>query len=451
MSATEKMHPIDGENNPAEASAAVDTVENGTDESGIAPEKPNENGKKRRTNLNNLWPKIICVLAAVLVWFYVSGDKSINYEKEFYSIPVSFDSLETVINRNMGIVSGADSVVNVTVSGTRSDVNRIKVDDLRASCDLSEVTEPGQYSIPILCDSPGGTAVISVIPSTVTVYVDESIEKSVPVEARLVKGGTVNLNYRIDKLEPAVDTVTITGPKEEIDKIEKAVVDVSLDTAIEQSTKWMGNVYLVDRDGHRYSNHYIGIDRESINITVHVNKYESVPITVKYKNDDAGELGYDVIVTPGNVEIKGSKSIVEAVETVYTKPVDISNIRGITAFSVGLDLPEGVELTDDQSSSVTVSITPNDSKNTIVTPNIVMINVPKGCTAVPKVPSLTVEFYGITESLSKLSPENVYAVADLSGCDGQGDYKVALEVYYPEIKGIRLYDDVTYTAEITIS
>ena len=451
MSTTDNMYPVDDENNQADVPTEAGEVDSYADKGSSVSEKSDENGKKSRTNFNNLWPKIICILAALLVWFYVSGEKSINFEKEFYNIPVSFDSLEAIKNNNMGIVSGVDSVVNVTISGTRSDVNRIKLDDLRASCDLSEITVPGRYSVPILCDSPGGTAVISVIPSTITIYVDESSEKSVPVEAKLVKGGTANLGYRIDKLEPSEGTVTITGPKGEIEKIEKAMVDVVLDSGVERSVKWMGEVYLVDYDGQKYSNHYIGIDRESINVTVHVNKYESVPIAVKYKNDDAEELGYEVIVTPGTAEIKGSKDLVESIDNIFTKPVDISNIRGITAFSVELDLPEGIELADKQSSSVTVSITPNDSKSTIVTPNIVMINVPKGFAAAPKVPSVTVEFCGVNESLSKLSPENVYAVANLSGCDGPGEYKVALKVYYPDIKGVSLDDDMTYTAEIIIS
>ena len=62
MSTTDNMYPVDDENNQADVPTEAGEVDSYADKGSSVSEKSDENGKKSRTNFNNLWPKIICIL-----------------------------------------------------------------------------------------------------------------------------------------------------------------------------------------------------------------------------------------------------------------------------------------------------------------------------------------------------------------------------------------------------
>ena len=88
--------------------------------------------------------KILCVLAAIILWFYVVMTDTTTDEKVFSGISVDIrgrDRIEDTLG--LTIISGYDLTVDVTVKGPRADINRLTVDDVKAYIDTKTVDGAG--------------------------------------------------------------------------------------------------------------------------------------------------------------------------------------------------------------------------------------------------------------------------------------------------------------------
>ena len=407
-----------------------------------------EKAELNREKFSRLGAKIVCVLAALLVWFYVSGEQSPTYEKTFYSIPVTFDGMASLERQGYTIISGNNATVDVTVSGKRSEVNQMKKDDISVVADLSPVHSPDFYDVKVDAVTTGSASASKISPATVEVYIDRSSQKMVPVVPALVSGGTTDLSIRIDPLVPSFSQIRITGPAEELEKISHAAADVSLDRLIDSSVEYTASLYLVDTSGNRYSNLYVKADKTEVKVTVPVYKYKTVPISVAYVGASAEDMGYGVELSRKTAEIRGNADVVDSVDSIKTEPIDIGRINGEIVLTCKLSVLPGIEIMDEED-SITVDLIPGEGSNVgVTTSNICFINQSASLRVSQESFAVTFEFSGNPTSVSRLTPETVYALADLSAYTKEGTYSVPLTVYYPNDIGMRLVGE--YTISVTL-
>ena len=407
--------------------------------------KPQNKDKKKYGSFS---AKVICVLAAILVWFYASGEQSSTYEKNFYNVDVQYEGLSSLEAQGYTLITGKNASVDVVVSGKRVDVNSIGKSDVVVSADVSGIYAPGEYTLSLEVELPGGATAKDTTPDTVVVYVDKSAQREIQVVPRITSGGTSEISIKIEELIPAYSTIRVTGPEEELSKISHAAIDIALDRLVDSSVEYTGQIYLVDRNGNTYFNAYVKTDKSEIKVTVPVNKYKTVPLEVAYSGATAGELGHSVKLSKQSVEIRGNVDIIDAIDVIKTESVDITGVTGNTSIVARLAVPPGAEIVGEDD-TVTLSIEPaSDNTLSITTSNVVLINIPKGFSARLEDDSKTFTFTGNAAGISKLNNKNVYAVADLSAYKGKGTYDVKLSVSYPELSGVMLKDE--YFARVTI-
>ncbi len=404
----------------------------------------------QKKSFGSFWAKVICVLAALLVWFYVSGEQSPTFEKTFYNIAVNYDGMASLEKQGYTIISGNNPTVDVTVSGKRTEVNNIGKDDITASADLSGIYGPGEYTLTLSVATPGNTSSKTVNPESVVVYVDKSSQKEIPVVATVVSGGTTELSIKIEDPVPAYETVRVTGPDEELAEISHAAIDIALEGLVDSSVEYTGQLYLVDKNGNTYSSAYVKTDKTRITVMIPVNKYKTVPVEVAYSGDSADVVGYDTELSLKNVEIRGNADVIDAISSVKTENIDLSKITGNTGITTELAVPPGAQLVDESQSTVTVFVSPRTSNNaSVITSNIALINIPAGLSARIDEKSKTFSFSGSIGEVSKLTSTNVYAVADLSPYTAAGTYDVKLEVHYDDnLHDIKLIGD--YYCKVTL-
>ena len=82
-------------------------------------------GKKKNYGL---LPKILSVFAAFILWLYVF--QAVEVEKQFKDIPITVENFDTSLE--LDISGGFDHTVDVTVTGTNSEINAITAEDIRA-------------------------------------------------------------------------------------------------------------------------------------------------------------------------------------------------------------------------------------------------------------------------------------------------------------------------------
>ncbi|MFR5863860.1 MAG: YbbR-like domain-containing protein [Acutalibacteraceae bacterium] len=125
-------------------------------------------------------------LLAILMWFYVLGYDSPNFEKRFAGIDVSVSGAAELKEKNgFAVLSEFSFTVDVTVAGKKTDVNRLSSDDIRAYIDISSLTENGRVPVRIQVDLPNGIRLASLSTDTVYIYVDRSVTAEIELDVEL--------------------------------------------------------------------------------------------------------------------------------------------------------------------------------------------------------------------------------------------------------------------------
>ena len=398
--------------------------------------------KKRSKGFSSFFAKVVCVAAAIIVWFYVSGEQSITYEKKFTGVEIKYN-MGTLGEKGYKIVSGKNTTVDVTVTGTRREVSEMTVEDIVARADLSNISNAGEYPVKINVSTPGNTNVKDVYPYELNLYIDTPVQKSfvVNVEMHNLAMGDPSLKIRNSIL--SVNEVWVSGPEEEVNKIAGAKID--LDFSGERITNSVSRtgiaIKLVDQEGNIYRSPYLTLDEQETNVDIIVNKYVTVPVKPKYSGGfDADEAGYSEVVEPGEISIKGTPEVVSGITYIETAEIDADDIRGEGYENeVGLSFPVGIEADGTTPKNVMVSLERTNGKSAVTTTNIVLINKNPKLDYELDIESVKIIFSGNLADIEMLSDKNVYVIADMGGITREGEYEnVKLR---PHVFGMNVLDD----------
>ena len=166
------------------------------------------------------------------LWFYVITVVSPESEDTFYDIPIVLNGESILNDRGLMILSGKNQTVDLKLEGYRTDLSNLNKANIILLADLSQITTAGEhklsYDISYSISQSGPLTVLEQTEKLITVVVAEQAKKEVPVEVNYT--GAVPEDYIAYKQSVALDhtTVTISGPKDVISKIDRARVNVDL-------------------------------------------------------------------------------------------------------------------------------------------------------------------------------------------------------------------------------
>lgn len=175
---------------------------------------------------DNLTLKLIALALAIVIWFLIAGEKRsevrLTVPLEMRNLPTTWEILESV------------SQVEVAIRGFSSVIKKLTPNDIDVYIDLSNVVA-GMNSFLITPDdivTPVGVSVIQVSPSDISVAVDATTQKAIPVEP-VVRGNPAE-GYLLSSLSVEPKTVTVTGAQ----SLLKSLVKVETETvAIDNADK----------------------------------------------------------------------------------------------------------------------------------------------------------------------------------------------------------------------
>lgn len=361
---------------------------------------------------------LLAGLIAVCLWAYVITAERPESENTFYNVPVVLDGEAVLQDRGMMITSDADMTVTLKLSGKRSDLNKLKSSDIAAVVDLSRITEAGQKKVHYDVSIPGDSTieVVSRQPDTLTLTVMEWATKEIPVE--LVYDGRVSEGYYVDKQSASLDyeAVTVTGPKEIINQIEKAKITLNLENRIETISEEL-RYALCDAEGNPIEDvSSVTTDHGEIRVTVSIQQLKEVRMTYSVVAG-GGLTAEDVRVTADyeTVTVAGSTAALVGLDEINLGTVDLGQLTESTELVMAIKLPEGVS---NQSGYTVVRLQvelPELETRTYSVSKFRTVNVPQGLTAQIYTQLLEVKIRGRGPVLDRLKPEHITAVVDLSG------------------------------------
>ncbi|MBO3443049.1 CdaR family protein [Clostridium sp. CCUG 7971] len=284
--------------------------------------------------------KLISLLSAVVLWMYVMAVVDPEETKVFEDIPVQINNMNQLADKDLVIYPEVDLTADIAITGKLSSIQKLSRNDIHIYGQINKVegsnsTGEGTNQIYLKASVPG--KVTHEFKSGVLVVNLEKVVK----EKRAIE---VNLEGRAkNNIEPVAmdkDNVKVSGPRVLVKKVQKVVATLNVGDETNDFKKELSLVP-VDENGKKVE----GVHLDFSNVTVNVKflKQKTVPISVKFSgNSQAEDNLKNYTLSQETITIKGKKDIVDNINTISTKPVDLSSITGDISKDIYLEIPEGI-------------------------------------------------------------------------------------------------------------
>lgn len=375
---------------------------------------------------------VLSFLVAVTLWIFVDVTGGEIVEIEIDDIPIEYLSNDTVLAQRglMLLEEGTTQTVDVVLTATRWNSSSLDRSGVRATVDLTDVTEIGTQRLTITILFPTGTKGVTVserAPSMATVNIGELYHKE--VEVRCERVGTVAEGYSAGELQLSPSMVEIRGQQADIDPVSYVKVVLHYDNATSTVTEDLEFQYY-DANDQLLTGEGIHANVETITATLPINVTKELALTMNFIDSPGARLtNTEWDIEPSSILVSGDADLLRDVESIVLDDFDLATLDSGTRYSYTIPLPEGCEnLSGVTKATLTISF--KDMKNAPVsTTNIRCENVPEGKRADILTEQLTVVVFGTGADVDAVTGEDLIAVADLTDFgSAAGTYTVPVTV-----------------------
>lgn len=398
---------------------------------------------------NNFVRLVLSLVIAFGLWLYVVTVVSPESEASYFDVPVVFDGVSLLDERELMITAGKDATMNLKLSGNRTDLNKLDKTNITILADLSQIREPGEHKVKCTVSFPSNAGIIEVLekdPQYITVQVSERARKDVPV--RLFTKGTVPEGFIADIENAALShaTVTVSGPKEVVDQIEYAAITVDLAGQVETIVETYRHT-LCGTDGNPVEDvSAITVNVSDIRMTLRVYQIKEIPVVIQVI-PGGGMTSADVTAIPSHssILVSGSEAALSGLDKIELV-VDLGLLTESKVLEFNIELPDNVT-NESGISVVSVDVKVPEMTTAIVTvraDNFVLLNVPENMAVAILTEQLQIRVRGRENRLKELTEENITVYIDFSNAVHGSDYYICTI----EITGISdvgvVYDGPVY-------
>jgi len=409
-------------------------------------ETKNKNGRRGY----DILAKVLCLLAAIILWFYVSNVETTEYESTFKGVSVELINTSVLEGESgLSVYSGYGNTVDVTVSGKKSIINKYSAADIRVYADVTGIESSGRHYVTITAEAPSGLKVTSLSTSSVSVYVDEIITVDVDVVTR-IRNSVIPSDCVLGDPIPEFSTISVTGPKATLNNLECAEVILDLGSVTSTVTTTQAPV-LKDKSGNTVTSQYVKMQYSEIKVTVPVVTTKTVPLRVELKNGYYNSTNSSITINPETLTVKGDPKTLESLNFITVAVLDEKKIMEDVTQHHLIELPEGVTSTDNVD-NVEVSV---KHMGTIIrhynidTDEIVVTGAGDKEYEIIE-GTFTIDIRGTRTALTKVTAKNVKVTVDLSRfADVTGTTSVTASVTV-EGENENLYPIGEYTVQVEL-
>lgn len=410
---------------------------------------------------NRLISFAVALLAAFALWFYVVTVVNSEDSKNLYGIPVTFSG-EDVLREDHGLIitDGAETTVNLRLTGKRSTLQKLEVDNVSIVVDVSTIrraSDNNEKSYSIVY--PNGVSgndinVVTQTPGTITFKVEQLARKQ--IEVKCLHDGTVAEGYTTDPMTFDYSEIIVEGPEELVESISYAQAILSrenVDKTIVTSLPFT----LIDSEGNAVESDELTTNVTEIEVTLPVLAYKDVPLTVEFL-DGGGATAADVVcsISPQTITVSGEPTLLEGINQISLGNINLGDILESTETrTMPITLPNGVRnISGEETAEVEVRINGLATKVVRAT-NIVILpsSIPEGYEAETLTQVLQVTVRASSSDIENISADNVRIVADLSaaGLTQDGSSFVPVTIFVDGFEKAGIIGDYTILVRLKSS
>ncbi|MDQ3692465.1 MAG: CdaR family protein [Chloroflexota bacterium] len=373
----------------------------------------------------------ISATVALVLWGFVTTQQDPLAARLFNGLAIQSPELpgELVIPVDLGTAT-------VRIEGPTSLVQDVTADSLAPRINVSGITGPGTYIVPVEIDAPGAVD-REITPAQLSVIVDDSASRSFTLE--WVVEDVEDRARAVSEVIPTVTEVTVTGPASIVERVARVIFTVDI---ANRTTSYTDEFELTPVDANDVPIPEVSVRPRRVEAAVEIEaRGRLVPVLVPTSGSPAE--GYDLAdraVSPPAVLLDGPDDVLTQLVSVSTEPVNIEGAFTALTRRVNVtDLPPGVEVVDpgDGTVLVVVQFQQRGNNQTLADQTVIIGDVPPGFEAVAEPAAINVVVFASENALGALRSGDVAPRVSARGLEpGTHELRPAVLVP-PDVQWIR--------------
>lgn len=327
---------------------------------------------------HNGWVKLLAVLISLTLWAgLISQDNTLTRDKTWQNVSVSISGADTLKRNGFIVTSDLEEMLsNVTVSAAvpqkQYDAAETSAYNLRV--DLTRINGTGEQELRILSTASSTYGkVVSTVPSTVTVQVEEYfVRQRIPVQVDVTgdyKNGWYGDWYMPS---PSVDPVlvAVNGPRDIVNTISRAKATLNPENIewAEGTMQTTSEIRLYNRSGEEVSSPLINITTESVIIDTVLVECSILPaksFNIRNLIETQGMVkdGYrvsSVKVSPETIRVAARNEVLEQMDDIaMDRNINLQDLSETTVFQLKVQKPSEDAVLSNETVTVTVEVEPD--------------------------------------------------------------------------------------------
>lgn len=314
-----------------------------------------------KSHKGNRVRKLLAVLIAFLIWFYVGNIENPIITKTL-QVPIRLINISDELH-----ALSYEEQLTLVIEGRSKRVQSITADDFKAEVDLSKASI-GENTLQVLVSSPSGIKILKQQPNQVSVELRRLDEKEVLVKyhyhGQLKSGLKVEGEPRL-----SVNKVKVYGSREIVSQVNFAAIDIDLET-LKESVVIKRPLIFYDDVGNIIASRALKASSSEIEASINVVSEKIKKVPVRLNLESTLPEGYKIDNISYNVKevsLYGDEKTLENTKEIFTKPIVFDTFKTSQKLTVDLDIPEGLKLSSPEINSIVVDILLSSYKNDLET------------------------------------------------------------------------------------
>lgn len=409
---------------------------------------------------HNIGWKIASIVAAVVLWMYITNTQDPYETKTFYDVPVTILN-EANLTQKDKIVEVIDgSSIIVTVEARHSVCNVLTIDHIKAVADLDKTSSLTEM-VPIDVSVIGFTDKEVEITRGRGEYMKLSLEDYATKEfkVKIETAGKPADGYVVDNAVASPNVITVSGSKMQLSRIQEVVVTVNVDSLSGTSTINLKPV-VYDMNDDVITGDKLTLSETSVQVTTSIYPVKNISILVNAVGDV--DRDYEVGTTtrqPESVMIAGKpeelQALFEAASNLTAK-IDVSDRKQDVEETIDINslidsvLYPSVHVVDsDTRLAVKITVTPLQNKEVVLSAeDIELVNTKEHFDY--KITALSTRKVNVKATkgwLEGLTINSLKPLLDFSKIEKAGSYTVPVQ--FGDFQGIDVLTEVTATVLVS--
>lgn len=354
--------------------------------------------------------KLLSLIIAIFMWSYIIASTNPSIPIRLSGVPIIYENTDSLSADDLMIDADTQRTVDISLIGQRNRIINITNSHVRVTADFQGLGE-GLNNVRLNYAVPDGIT-IEDYQSSLDVNIEKIINREFPVEIQNV--GNLPADYMLESRQVVPNSITIRGPRSNIDRIAKVVTELDLSN-LEGNININKDVRAIDENGETVENLTYGQDFANIIAVV----YKQKEVTIE--KNLVGEIGDNYRVdsaelNKSTVLIKGPKEAIDKINSIETQEINIEELTQSRTIPVKFTLPSDISLVYEES-DYTINIVVNQKTNkTLEIPKaqIEVRNKPQNLSATINSDSIKISVIGFQDDLEKIKVENIKLIVDLN-------------------------------------